>query len=649
MPHGYWGQVLFVDLATGRSEPQAVPDSAYRRYLGGYGLGVQLLYSRIPPGADPLGPDNILGFLPGLLTGSGAPFSGRWMVVARSPLTGAWGEANCGGNFGPALRATGYDGILVRGISDRPVYLYVDGDTVEVRAAEDLWGLDTVETDRAIRAATASDVRVACIGQAGERLSLISGIVNDEGRLAARCGLGAVMGSKKLKALAVRGKQRPSSPDAKAFRASTAPYLALFRRKPGRMATRIPGLLGRVLPLLRRLRVRIATASAQLVIDTFRRYGTAAGTSFLVELGDTPVRNWTGIGYRDFPLASSAALSDQAVIHDVERPYACSLCPVACGAWVRLPEGGRGHKPEYETLAGFGPLLLNASLQHVVRCNEICNHAGLDTISTSVAVAFALEAAEQGWLPPALRAELDLRWGDGETIVELVGRIARRQLGLGDWLADGVQRASNRLGPEAREAAMHVGGQELAMHRGIYEPGVAVGYQMDPAPGRHTSTASGMTGLAPLAPFLALAGRKPAARYDYAEKGVTQAIAMSTLRAYDALGLCHFALQMDDPQFLDWLNAATGWDVNVAEFYQIGRRIQILRHMFNARHGLPPQFELPARERGEPPQPIGPLVNVTLDTEAMAAGYFRTLGLDPATGWPLPETARELRFELDTA
>ena len=152
-----------------------------------------------------------------------------------------------------------------------------------------------------------------------------------------------------------------------------------------------------------------------------------------------------------------------------------------------------------------------------------------------------------------------------------------------------------------------------------------------------------------MAPFLALAGRKPAARYDYAEKGVTQAIAMSTLRAYDALGLCHFALQMDDPQFLDWLNAATGWDVNVAEFYQIGRRIQILRHMFNARHGLPPQFELPARERGEPPQPIGPLVNVTLDTEAMAAGYFRTLGLDPATGWPLPETARELRFELDTA
>ena len=647
MPSGYWGRVLHVDLTRGRVETQALPDAAYRHYLGGYGLGVHVLLERVPPGADPLGPDNVLGFLPGLLTGSGAPFSGRWMAVARSPLTGAWGEANCGGNFGPALRGAGFDGVFVSGRAEQPVYLYIDSERAELRDASAFWGQDAVETERAIQAASAPDVRVACIGPSGERLSLISGIVNDDGRLAARCGLGAVMGSKKLKAVAVRGKRRPPFADSKAFKDGTAPYLALFRRKPGRMAERIPGILSRILPLARRFRARLGGGPAQLVIDTFRRYGTASGTAILVELGDTPVRNWSGIGYRDFPLAWSAELSDEAVIRDLERPYACAFCPVACGGIVRHPDAGRSHKPEYETLASFGPLVMNHDLDSVVRCNEICNRAGLDSISTGVAVAFALEAAERGWLPPELASELPLHWGDGPIIVELVRRIAGRQAGLGDWLADGVRRAAQRLGPEALAVVMHAGGQELSMHRGLYEPGVAAGYLLDPAPGRHTSTATGMAGLAPFAPYFQLAGRKPAPRNDHAGVGATQAVAMPVLRAFDSLGLCQFALQMGDPQFLDWLNAATGWGIDETEFFQIGRRIQVARHLFNARHGLPPQFDLPARERGEPPQTDGPVAGVTLDPQAMAAGYFETLGIDPKTGLPLPETARELELPFE--
>jgi aldehyde:ferredoxin oxidoreductase len=648
MPDGYWGKILFVDLSTGETTVEQLPESIYRRVLGGYGLGAKILYDRIPDGADPLGPDNMLGFLPGLLTGSGAPFSGRWMVVARSPLTGAWADANCGGNFGPALHGTGYDGIFVSGTAGQPVYLYVDSERVEIRPAGSVWGLDAAETEAAIRQATPAGVRVACIGGAGERLSLISGIVNDEGRIAARCGLGAVMGSKNLKAVAVRGRDRPPAASPKAFRQATAPYLALFRRPPPRIAPMIPAILGRILPFARRLRVRFGGGPAQLVIETFRRYGTSAGTATLVELGDAPVRNWTGIGYRDFPLEWSEGLSDEAVIRDLDRPYACSLCPVACGGIVRSPDGGRRHKAEYETLAGFGPLVMNRDLDIVNRCNGICNRAGLDTVSTSVVVAFALEAAERGWLPPELAQELPLRWGDGGVIVELVERIARRHPGLGDWLADGVKRAAERLGPEAQEAAMHAGGQELPMHRSIYEPGVAVGYMLDPAPGRHTSTTSGMAALAPFAPYFSLFGFKPSPRHDFGGKGVTQAIVMPVLRAFDSLGLCLFALQMDDPQFLDWLNTSTGWDVATEEFYRIGKRIQILRHMFNARHGVPPQFELPARERGDPPQTVGPVRQFTLDTEAMTAGYFHTLGLDPATGMPLPETAHDLGLELST-
>ncbi len=648
MTYGFWGKVLWVDLGTREVREELLPETVYRRFLGGYGLGVSLLYERMPAGTDPLGPGNILAFLPGLLTGSGAPFSGRFMVVARSPLTGGWGEANCGGHFGPALRGTGYDGLFITGASDRPVYLYLNGRQVEVREATSLWGLDTVQTEEALRGDTSPEVQVACIGPAGERLSLISGIVNDGGRIAARCGLGAVMGAKRLKAVVARGKERPPLADPEAFRNAAAAYRRLFRRRPSFWSTLTPAFLLRLLPLARRLHARLSGGPTRFVIDSFRRYGTAAGTSALVELGDTPVRNWLGLGFRDFPLPRSSRLSDESVIRHNIRPYACHSCPVACGAIVRLPDGSRGHKPEYETLAAFGPLLLNDDLEAVMVCAEVCNRAGLDTISAGVTLAFALEAAERGWLPLELAREWALvapppwRWGDSGVIVELVRRMADRSPGLGEWLADGVRRAAAHLGPEAREAAMHAGGQELPMHRGLYEPGVALGYALDPAPGRHTSTQSGMTELRAYAPYFALCGLRPAGRYDHVAKGPTLAVVISILRAYDSLGLCHFALQMGGPPFLAWLNAATGWGVDEAEFLRIGRRIQVLRHAFNAREGLPPRFDLPARERGEPPQEDGPTAGVTLDLEAMAAGYFAALGLDPDTGRPLPETASEL-------
>ncbi len=298
---------------------------------------------------------------------------------------------------------------------------------------------------------------------------------------------------------------------------------------------------------------------------------------------------------------------------------------MACGGIVRLPDGDTDHKPEYETLAAFGPLLLNPSLEVVMECNRICNLYGLDTISTGVAIAFATECAERGWLPPDLAGELPLAWGNGEAIVELTARIARREPGLGEWLADGVRRAAERLGPQAQEAAIHAGGEELPMHRGLYEPGVALGYQVDPAPGRHTATLSGTVDLPPFAPYFAVAGVRPGGRYDYAAKGRSVAVGMAVLRAYDSLGLCQFALYMGNPPFLEWLNAATGWGMDEREFLEVGKRIQRLRHAFNERHGLPPHFPLPARERGDPPQEAGPLAGITLDMETMVQEYFAFL------------------------
>jgi len=288
---GYWGRVLFVNLSSREIEVHEPPEDVYRQYLGGYGLGVRYLYERGAVGADPLGPENILGFVPGLLTGSGAPFSGRFMMVGRSPLTGAWGDANCGGDFGPALRGAGWDGLFVAGLAEAPVYLFIDGDRVEIRDAAGLWGLDARDTEDSVRKLTLPDTRVACIGPAGEKRSLLAAVVNDGGRVATRCGLGAVMGAKRLKAVAVRGKARPPLASPQGFKEAIAPYRQLFRRRPSRMSGIIPAILVRLLPIVRRLHARLSSGPVQMVIDSFRRYGTAAGTATLVELGDAPVRN----------------------------------------------------------------------------------------------------------------------------------------------------------------------------------------------------------------------------------------------------------------------------------------------------------------------------------------------------------------------
>jgi aldehyde:ferredoxin oxidoreductase len=646
MPYGYHSKILFIDLSTGKIWAENPGEEIYRSYLGGYGLGVHYLSRLIPADADPLGMENAIGFLPGLLTGSGALFSGRFMVASLSPLTGRWADSNCGGDFGPALRGAGWDGVFILGQASKPVYIFIEPEKVEIRSAAGLWGRDARGTEEAIRAECGQDVKTACIGPAGEKLTLISGIVNDDGRLAARCGLGAVMGAKKLKAVTVRGKTRPAFADADRFKQVSAGYRKIFKRKPSAMSARVPRMMSIILPIFRLMKSHPNGGPAEMVIDSYRRFGTSAGTAVSVELGDTPVRNWTGIGHRDFPLDLSERLSDLAVVKPLAKPYGCHSCPVACGGIVNQPDGSRSHKPEYETLASFGPLLMNSSLDAVMHCNHICNMAGLDSISTGAAIAFAMECAQNGWLPTELAGELSLEWGDEETIVELTRRIAARQPGLGDWLADGVQRAAEKLPAAAQAACIHAGGQELAMHRGIYEPGVAAGYAFDPAPGRHTSTNSGNTGVEAFAPFLAKTSIKQPERYDYAGKGAIQAVTMPLYRAYDALGFCHFALLMGNPPILEWLNAATGWDIDEEEFLRIGRRIQVMRHVFNTRRGMPAILPLPKRELGDPPQNSGPVANRMLDMEAMAAGYFSTLGLDPITGMPLKKTIEELGFDL---
>jgi aldehyde:ferredoxin oxidoreductase len=638
MTAGCFGRILCVDLSQGRITHEAVPAPLYRQVLGGQGLGVRLLHERIPRGADPLGPENGLGFFPGLLTGSGVAFSGRMSVVGKSPLTGAWGESNCGGQAGPVLRAAGLDGVLVTGASSQPVYLWIEDGAAELRDATSLWGLGTVETEHRLEEAVGPRAQVLSIGPAGEMRSLLAGIATDGGRMAARTGLGAVMGAKRLKAVAVRGSRRLPLHDGDELRRLNADYLRLFKRKTGPLPWLIERHTRLFLPVMRQLRVSVSVGPAELVAGVYGDYGTCFGTAFSTEIGDAPVQNWRGVGGRDIPLAQSAGLGGEAVVQHQLRRYHCRHCPVGCGGIVRL-EGeryqvARSHKPEYETLAAFGPLLLNGDLEAIFAINDLCNRYGLDTISVGTAVAFALECAEHGLIGPAEADGLALEWGDSEAIVALVQRIARRE-GIGDLLADGVRRAAERIGGGAEAWAMHAGGQELPMHDSRYEPLMGLVYQADATPGRHTPANGGMYDVAALREIYAAQKLSLPGRYRYKGKGALLALLNRYLQVVDAAGLCFFSLLMGRPPVREWINAATGWELSLGALLEIGYRVQVLRQAFSVREGVGPgDVSLPARAQGEPPLTEGPLRDVTLDMDTMVADYYRAMGYDAETGLP---------------
>jgi aldehyde:ferredoxin oxidoreductase len=645
---GFFGKILFVDLSQGTIEEEPLEPTVYQDYLGGYGLGVQVLYERMPPGADPLGPENILGFTPGLLTGTGVPFSGRFMVVGKSPLTGGWGDANCGGHFGPTLRATGFDGVFVRGISAQPVYLFIDKKEgrIELRDASPLWGLDTVETDRQIKEEMGRDVRVVCIGPGGEKQSFVAGIVTDGGRLAARSGLGAVMGAKRLKAVVVRGAQRVPVQDKEMISHLNKDYRQVFKEKPSPMFRYLTRITRLTLPLVRRFGLSLPMDSPQPIVYIYKAYGTCSGTAFATEVGDAPVKNWLGVGTRDFPLSQSALISDDAVIQHQVKNYGCQHCPLSCGGIVSV-KGPRhtveeAHKPEYETLAGFGSLLLNDDLESIIMINDICDRYGLDTISVATIVAFALECAEKGLLSSEETDGLDLAWGNADAIIELVHKIVRRE-GIGDLLADGVQRAAERIGKGSEAFAMHAGGQEIAMHDSRYEPMLGLAYQVDPTPGRHTVANGGIYDIPSLRAILDSENLTPPKKYEYEGKGALFALINRYIQVVNCAGLCMFSLIIGQPPVREWINAATGWDLNLKELLHVGHRIQVLRHAFNLREGIRPgDLNLPARTIGDPPLEAGPLKGVTLDMETMIHDFYRAMGYDETTGTPTKDLLESL-------
>jgi aldehyde:ferredoxin oxidoreductase len=634
------GKVLWVDLSTGKIIAEKVPDKTYRQYLSGTGLGVHFLYDRIPAGADPLGPDNILGFLSGILTGSGSLFTGRWMVVGKSPLTGTWGDANCGGDFSPAIKRCGYDGIFFRGISPRPVYLCIAKGKAELRDAGEVWGRDTIETEHYLKKTSkCKHPRVACIGPAGENRSLISGIVNDGGRIAARSGLGAVMGAKRLKALVLGGGTRIPVNDRKKIRTLTRACNEATAFQPpfvsGEMTPHL-GALMRVLP------AQVST-DGMLYKIMLRKWGTVSMNQMSIEMGDAPIKNWKGSN-EDFGPEMSAAISPDAFAGHTIVKYHCYSCPLGCGGICRKDGETETHRPEYETVLSLGGLIMNNDAGSIFVMNEMLNRAGMDTISAGGTIAFAMECWEKGLLTAQDTGGIDLTWGNSAGMIALLEKMIQRE-GIGDLLADGTREAARRIGRNAGDYAMHAGGQEIGMHDGRFDPGFALHNCVEPTPGRHTIGSQlyyemfqlwkRVPGL-PDVNFLYFKDSK----YEFDEDKARAAAACSCfMNVLNGAGGCLFGafLGVHRLPVFEWLNAVTGWTYTPEAYMAAGKRIQTLKQAFNIKHGILPSANVMSpRALGRPPLQAGANAGRTIDIEPMMRGYWRQFGWDEHTGRPGP-------------
>ncbi|UCF84288.1 MAG: aldehyde ferredoxin oxidoreductase family protein [Desulfobacteraceae bacterium] len=608
MVGGYAGRIGFVELTSGKISEEKLDEDLVRSFIGGYGLGVRILSERQKPGIDALGPESILGFTTGPLTGTMTPSTGRYTVVCKSPLTGGWGDANSGGYFGRELKYAGWDAIFVSGIATSPKYLLVTNDGLELKDGSHLWGRDTINTEEMLRRELGvQKMRVASIGPASERMSLISGIVNDKGRVAARSGVGAVMGSKRLKAVVVHGNRK-------------VPVINRDRlsRLSKTFIKEISDLKG----------------FPQLIMD----FGTCGMTESLVFTGATPVKNWLLSGEKAFP--TSSKLSDTAVTQYQTKRYGCANCPIACGGVCRVPEGPyplqEVKKPEYETLAAFGTMCMNDDLLSIFKMNDMCNRSGIDSISAGSVLAFAMECFEKGIINTGDTDGINLTWGNSQAMIMVLDKIIRRE-GFGDVLADGVKVAAERIGGGAEECAIHVGGQEPGLHNPLLKPSRGTGFVCDPTPGRHT--AAPMTrideGSPVIAPYPELKFNNYKC-YEYKKKGPASATTSCYWQVGTCAGTCLLPVMFfGNYPLLDFLNAATGWDMDMGEVLETGARIQSTRQAFSIREGIKPSdISLPDRLVGKPPQDEGPLSGKTIDINSLVTEYWKAMGWDPETGNP---------------
>lgn len=598
-------KVGVIDLASRTSRDLLIPDDLLRKYIGGSGLGVYLLFKYGAPWSAPLSPENPLIFMNGPFQGTGIPTSGRHQILARSPLTDAFGESDCGGTFGYHLKRAGYDGLLFLGKASSPVYAAVTYGRIEIRDGAFLWGKDTFETEEALTGLEGKSSAVACIGPAGEKEVLLANIMHDgrNARAAGRGGMGAVMGSKNLKAVVAAGDGRAVMADEKAVREKSAEKAKLYVEKMGAMT----------------------------------RFGTAGGVAFAEQNGDLPLKNWSMGSWSDEVKSITGEAMAETIL---TGNWGCTACPIRCGRDVVF-DGIFGAGPEYETIGMLGSNCLISDLKEIGRGNDLCNRMGIDTISGGSAVAFSMELFERGIISEET-VGYPVNWGDGEAMLRLLSDICDKR-GFGEILAQGTKKAAQKIGRGSERYAMHSKGMDMPAHDPRCYKSLAAGYATSNRGACHLAGFSYSFERSAVYPDLGV--DTVLDRTVDEGKGRMNVGFQNLMCVLDSLKMCKFPIshtRIDD--LLTWLNGITGWDMDGPELLKAGERIFNLKKLFNMACGLTKEDDsLPERILKEP-RGAGGSPDYLPDLEAQLAEYYRERGWS-GEGEPLPEKIKYLGLE----
>ncbi|MGB9840345.1 aldehyde ferredoxin oxidoreductase family protein [Thermovenabulum sp.] len=596
---GWTGKIIRVNLSEGSIKVENLRMKDAYEYLGGRGLGVKILSDEVDPKVDPLSPENKLIFMTGPLTGTLAPCSGRYEVVAKAPLTGTVGGANSGGHFGPELKFAGYDGIIFEGKAEKPVYLWINDDKIELRSAEHLWGKNVFDTTDELLKETSEDARVACIGPGGEKMVLFATVMNDKHRAAGRSGMGAVMGSKNLKAVVVRGTGSIKVKDPDTFMNAVKEAYKKLKEQP--------------------------VTSAGLPT-----YGTAILINILNQVGSLPTRNWRDGGYFEYAEEiSGEALREKYLV----KNKACFGCPIACGRVTRIPEGkfkGFGEGPEYEAAWALGADCGVRDLAAVSKANFICNELGIDPITMGATIACVMEMYEKGIISKE-EIGFEAPFGSADALVELT-RMAGLREGFGDKLALGSYRLADFYGHP--ELSMSVKKQEMPAYDGRGVQGMGLEYATSNRGGCHVR--GYMTSVEVLGIPIKL---DPLVTTDKAKwlKAFQDATAV-----VDSSNICLFTtFALGVPDINAMMKGAAGWDYTDEDVLKIGERIWNLERLFNLNAGITKDDDtLPPRLLTEPLKE-GPAKGKVVELDTMLKEYYEVRGWDEE-GIPTEEKLKEL-------
>lgn len=599
--NGYGGSILRVNLTTGKITKEPTPRALARDFVGGRGFGAYYLFTEVPPGADPLGPDNKLIISSGPFSGLLIPGAGKCDFTTKSPLTGGYASASLGGLFTAEMKYAGLDSIILEGLSAKPVYLFIDDQKIELRDATRLWGRGTVALEKEFKDKYGEEFQVAVIGPGGENLVPYASINHDYGRQAGRGGVGTVMGAKKVKAIVLRGTQQIGVADLQGYRQAG---MALFK------ACKEAGML-----------------------KEWQTYGTTIVTSWCDEVGALPTRNFSAGSFEGGQGLYGPVMREQIVVTD----KGCFACPSPCGKYSRMKRYNTNVEgPEYETIGMLGSNLGLADIQDVAQANLLCDELGIDTISTGSAIGWAMECFEKGLFTLEDTGGLDLRFGNAQAVFAMIEKIARRE-GLGALLAEGVKKASRQLGRGSEKFAIHVKGMEQSAYATHNATAMLLAYMTCDVGAHHNRS-------------WAITYDLQVGRDKVSPEKVAQVIWLQNFRPmFDVLGACRLQwveLAIDRDLYLPALKAITGVHRTWQDLEQVGERIWNLTRLYWAREqaGFGREWDLPApRFYEEPPQSGVTAGQITrfADVQRLLDMYYEQRGWTE-DGLPKSETLARL-------